>query len=223
MNKMLIILITSIFGSTFSLSQEHDYQALFSSSSHIELAEIADSLDFNLFEFSFSDFMIETNGIKYTEPRYLQLWESDETIEELDQLGLNETIQVSSDSTINYYKVYQIDSVLCLKAASLKFPIDSNLDSIFTSVLNKLDSGIHWNDLYYQSDCNLYRDSLIGSYGWQPISLFVPEFLNAWNKNSESTYFSVEIAEYGVSFIVCKEKPITKKALKKVMVLSIPL
>jgi hypothetical protein len=172
-------------------------------------------------EFSFSDFSITANGIEFTEPKFIYLWEGSSILARLDSSALSEIITIETDSSFEFYKIYSIDSLECFRCAAFSFSNSLKTDSLLEEVNSSIKSGVKWNELkYFISDQDIY-DTYKGSFGWNPLNSFNPIFSEAIRQHPKESIFAVQLAELDLSYIVYKTDENMMKPLKKVLLVSV--
>jgi hypothetical protein len=132
----------------------------------------------------------------------------------------------SENGRTNYYKCYDVDSILFFKVAIISIPLESiNTDPIYQLIKRELSQGKEWNKLKYHATNCYPPDKLTkirGSLGWVPFGNYHKDFEDAIITLEVGNTTLIKLEEYGMACIILKTNEIQKFETKKIRLLSIP-
>jgi hypothetical protein len=119
-------------------------------------------------KFDITSYSIQVNGNEHEYSKLIRLYDS--TFQILLKMPIGEIVEMQFDSSKNFYKVLEIDSVLSFKFSCIAYKLNGDINLIeakLSKINDKIKSGISWNEITYLTDSEFdNEDSINMSTGW---------------------------------------------------------
>lgn len=144
-------------------------------------------------------------------------------IDRLMTLPENSIASIKVDSATEYYKVLQVDSILCERFASFFVPDSylASIDSLYREVKNQLGIGKSWNELsiHPSDELSAIDRKRRGDTGWLQVSEITTSLQSLLHSNQPGDVFMYKAADSNYAWIIYKTDNARMFAKKRIRLL----
>ena len=174
----------------------------------------------------YSQEYLKIDSTEYTKPDQIEAIIKHSQLDFLKSIEQDHIQYSSIIGRTNYYKCFEVDSMLFFKVALISIPLESNnVDSLYEIIKRDLSQGKEWNKLKYHATNCYSPDKLTkirGSLGWVPFGNYHKDFEDAIINMEVGNTTLLKLDEYGMACIILKTDEIQKFEVKKIRLLSVP-